>query len=58
MRPQTTSQRAHHLVELAAEQLVELLGAAIVGEGGVDESVVDDEFVGELADIIKGEMEK
>ena len=48
LRPQATGQVAHHAVELAAQQLVELFGAAVVGKGVVDEGVVDDEFVGEL----------
>ena len=47
-RPQRFGQLAHHPIELATQQLVELLGAAVGGEGVVDEGVVQHQFVAQL----------
>ncbi len=47
-RPQRFGQLVHHPIELAAQQFVELFGAAIGGEGVVDEGVVQHQFVAQL----------
>lgn len=47
-RPQRFGQLVHHAIELAAQQFVELLGAAVGGEGVVDEGVVQHQLVAQL----------
>ena len=47
-RPQRFGQLVHHAIKLAAQQFVKLFGAAIGGEGVVDEGVVQHQFVAQL----------
>ena len=46
--PQAVCQVVHHLFELAAEQLVQLLAPPSLANAVVDEAVVDHDFVLEL----------